>query len=254
MTTAPVGDLYYEHHHSPPVSPKSLPHGTKRRASDDDVEVQNQFSNTFKRLRLSRLHDARSRRSTDACIEDGQKLNPQHFAPSGVSLRDASAISDSPLSYPTPVSGPIGSPASRPTSTTDDDFMTVDETADRVFVRDLDLEIAEIEAEEARRSQGIKLTRAAEEYSKIPDHLLKQSPDRPELAMQLVLYRDPTSISVSEEHDAVRRAIMAARQRMRDKQAAEHDNGAALDLGQGVGGTVESNSIREEVDDQMEID
>lgn len=121
--------------------------------------------------------------------------------------------------------------------------MTVDETADRVFVRDLDSEIAEIEAEEARVSQGIELSQAAEEYSKIPDHVLNRNKVRHEPEMQLILYRDPISITVSEENDAVRRAVIAARQRMRDKQAAEQKNVA-----------IESQPRIEETEDRMEID
>lgn len=56
MTTAQqFGDYYYDSRFSPPVSPKSLPHGYKRKASTQDDELENNslISNTFKKLRLS---------------------------------------------------------------------------------------------------------------------------------------------------------------------------------------------------------
>ena len=54
MTAVPTGEHYYYNHYSPPVSPKSIPHGYKRKAStqeDDDIETNNAISHHLKKLR-----------------------------------------------------------------------------------------------------------------------------------------------------------------------------------------------------------
>ena len=56
----------------------------------------------------------------------------------------------------------------------------------------------------------------------LPSYMLNKGPDPADLAqMQLVLYNIPSSISVPEEQDSVRKAIIEARARMREKLEAE---------------------------------
>lgn len=199
---------YYDHSYSPPISPKSQPHGCKRKAlsQEDELENQHRISNSFKRLRLN----------------NAKRPSAARIAPIGVSYRDVSladAFESSHLGTTSPYPGPVN--YFRQGS--DDDLMPVDDTADRIWVHDLDAEIAEIEAEEERQKAGIQLSEAGKEYSKIPDHLLKQKvkAEDPAANMQMILYRDPISISVPEENDAVRKTIIEARRRMREKQAEE---------------------------------
>jgi hypothetical protein len=107
-------------------------------------------------------------------------------------------------------------------------MMSVDDTTDRIWVHDLDAEIAEIEAEEARKKSETLLRNAAgQEIGKIPQHLLRSTTAHGDARpnMQMILYRDPISISVPEEHDAVRKTIIEARRRMREKQAEDHHQG-----------------------------
>jgi hypothetical protein len=114
-----------------------------------------------------------------------------------------------------------------------DDYMPLDDNTHRIFISDLDAAIAEIEAEE--RAAAEKDQEAAfflpdevekEIFSGVPEHVLRQQsppqlPDPRANSQALILYRDPESISVSEEHDAVRKAVHEARQRIRDRKEPE---------------------------------
>lgn len=155
--------------------------------------------------------------------DTARKLSAPDVTPIGVSYRDASPSEastrhapDQSLRQDSFNTGP---------SQDADDYMPLDDTADRIWVHDLDAEIAAIEAEEAKQNGGIQLSEAGKEYSKIPEHLLKQGGSAPDRAanMQMILYRDPISISVPEEDDAVRKTIIEARRRMREKQAEERE-------------------------------
>jgi len=110
---------------------------------------------------------------------------------------------------------------------TGEDGMLVDDTRDRVYIHNLDAEVAEIEASEPAE-RLIFLPDIEKHFSKIPDQVLmnrRGSLDSNHEGQELVLYSVPKSLTMSEEHDSVRRAIVEARQRARDKAAEEarHD-------------------------------
>jgi hypothetical protein len=99
----------------------------------------------------------------------------------------------------------------------------------RVIINDLSAELAEIEASE--RAEREKEQEQAfflpddidKEIFAVPSQVLKKSPpaDSPSAhtgSRALVLYQVPTSISVPEENDAVRKAVVEARKRMRERQ------------------------------------
>jgi hypothetical protein len=94
----------------------------------------------------------------------------------------------------------------------------VDDTRHRVYVQNLDAEIAEIEANEPEE-RLIFLPDIEKHFSRIPEHLLATPQDIISAARQqeLVLYSVPRSLTVDEGHDSVRKAILDARQRARDK-------------------------------------
>lgn len=134
--------------------------------------------------------------------------------------------------------------------------MSVDDTNDRIWVHDLDAEIAEIEAEEARKKdEALLSTTAGQEIGKIPQHLLKSSTAHGDAQsnMQMILYRDPISISVPEEHDAVRKTIIEARRRMREKQAEDYHKGPSSSTHAYSANPLESFDNEDE-DDGMDID
>lgn len=97
-----------------------------------------------------------------------------------------------------------------------DDCMNIDETKDKIYIHDLDSEIAKIEAEEPK---GIFLADVERKISAIPQQLLRNQSNNTNT--QMVLYQVPSSISVPEGQDHVRKAIIAARTRAREAQAAK---------------------------------
>jgi hypothetical protein len=104
----------------------------------------------------------------------------------------------------------------------DDEFMQVEETPNRVFIYDLDKELAEIESDE---ENPIFLSDIEKHLSKIPRHvLLNEKNLKPTDKNQVVLYSVPTSLSVPQEQDNVRKAITEARARIREGQAFNTNN------------------------------
>lgn len=99
------------------------------------------------------------------------------------------------------------------------DGMHIDDTAHRVYIGDLDAEIADIEAHEPHE-RLIFLPDIEKHFSRIPHHVLAGNDStthhNPE-AQQLVLYDVPKSLTMAQEHNSVRKAIIEARHRAQDK-------------------------------------
>lgn len=244
-----TSDHYYHYQYSPPVSPKSIPHGFKRKASlqDDEVESNSLISHSFKKLRLGK----------NSQPDVGKRLSLAEIAPVGVAYRDSNASMNQQPGLVGP--GFSKDTASRHDRDADEDYMPLDDTADRVWVKDLNAEIAEIEAAEAMEKNGLLLSAAGREHAKIPDHLLRRNP--PELPdssaanMQVILYRDPISISVPEEEDAVRKTIIEARQRVRNRQAVERESRLEVNVTAPIDESLAMSQDYNDVDeDNMELD
>lgn len=238
MTTAQqFGDYYYDSRFSPPVSPKSLPHGCKRKASihDDELETNSLISNlkSFKKLRLG----------------SAKRPSAVDLPPVGIAYRDVD-----------PQQPPSGRDLSHlhdfNRESEDGGMMSVDDTSHKIWVGDLDAEIAEIEANEAREKNEALLSDAAgQEIGKIPQHLLRSNTANSDERsnMQMILYKDPISISVPEEHDAVRKTIIEARRRVREKQAEDlHRGSSSESLTHSTSPIVSADNDDEE--DSMDID
>jgi hypothetical protein len=135
-----------------------------------------------------------------------------------------------------PTPQPRNTPPPQRLPTNHADFMPIEDSRHRIFISDLDAAIAEIEAEELAAKE--KEQEAAfflpdevdKELSSIPDQVLRRSntattaashPAATGASQALVLYRDPLSISVPEEADAVRKAVHEARQRMRERSSGQ---------------------------------
>lgn len=93
--------------------------------------------------------------------------------------------------------------------------MQLDDTKNRVYIHNLDDELADIESDEEKI---IFLPDIEKQLGKIPKHVLTGG-SQPGLKerQELVLYSIPTSLSVPVEKDSVRKAILEARQRARDR-------------------------------------
>lgn len=129
---------------------------------------------------------------------------------------------------PPPTNGASTRPTTEPAAAVEDDSMNIDDTRDRVYVQNLDAELAEIEANESDE-RLIFLPDIEKHFSRIPQHLLAAPKDVAELGRQkqeLVLYSVPKSLTVDESQDSVRKAVLEARQRARDKaiEEARHED------------------------------
>ena len=92
--------------------------------------------------------------------------------------------------------------------------MHVDDSRDRIFIHNLDDEIADDEPSEERL---IFLPDIEKRFTNIPKSLL-EAHGPPLSGNELVLYSVPESLTVPKEQDIVRKAIIESRQRALDKQ------------------------------------
>ncbi|KAF2436534.1 hypothetical protein EJ08DRAFT_691695 [Tothia fuscella] len=97
----------------------------------------------------------------------------------------------------------------------DNEFMEVEDSKHKVYIYDLDKELAEAESDEDR---PIFIPDIEKHLHKIPKHILIGDDAKAMANMQMVLYTVPASLTVPEEQDSVRRAIAESRQRTRDRQ------------------------------------
>lgn len=95
--------------------------------------------------------------------------------------------------------------------------MHVEESKDRVFVRDLDEELADIAADEEKL---VFLPDIEKNFIKIPKSVLSGDYETTPTDSRLVLYSVPHSLSVPEHQDSVRRAILDARARARESSSS----------------------------------
>lgn len=118
--------------------------------------------------------------------------------------------------------------------------MDVDNTPTRTYIYDLDAELAAAEPElgvdgascpdhhQQQQQQLVFIPDIEKHLNKLPEQLLRGrllsstlggGDDAVSSNSQLVLYSEPTSLSVPPERDSVRKAVVEARQRMRERQA-----------------------------------
>ena len=172
---------------------------------------------------------AGSKRPADESnLNDDQRFTKRFHL---LNLRDAATDSNSKLyipvssaaTYTTGIPAPDAHPAWReqPATAPPDELMQLDETSNRVFIHDLDQELAEIEAANDEEKL-IFLPDIERRLSRIPKHVLTgRAPSEDGEHQELVLYSTPKSLSVDEGHDAVRKAVIEARQRAREKAAMD---------------------------------
>lgn len=118
--------------------------------------------------------------------------------------------------------------------------MQLDDTKYKVYIYNLDDELSDTDSEPSSPGEGRLVFLPDIEKHLRANRIPVPRPIIPnrdgELAgMQMVLYQPdgPKSISVPEEQDSVRRAIVAARERVREKQALERSGGIANGNGNG---------------------
>lgn len=98
-----------------------------------------------------------------------------------------------------------------------DDSMQLDDTKDRIYIYDLEDELRGIDEEEGKL---IFLPDIDRKLTKIPKSVLTSS-SQPLANQEMVLYTVPSSLTVPEEKDNVRKAIIETRERARQKQVED---------------------------------
>ncbi len=103
--------------------------------------------------------------------------------------------------------------------TQDDDMMQLDDTKHKVYIYDLDAELSDSECSDDGRLVFLPDIQKHLREARIPPSILVNSEgELAGLNNQLVLYNVPSSLTVPEEQDSVRKAIIETRARVRAKQ------------------------------------
>lgn len=101
-----------------------------------------------------------------------------------------------------------------------DDTMRIDDSKHKVYIYNIDDELSSDSETEDGKLVFLPDIEKHLKQNRIPPHVL--AADDGQLAgMQLVLYQDPKSLSVPKDEDSVRKAVIEARHRLRDKQRRE---------------------------------
>ncbi|KEQ76923.1 hypothetical protein M436DRAFT_60722 [Aureobasidium namibiae CBS 147.97] len=95
-----------------------------------------------------------------------------------------------------------------------EEHMQLDDTKHRVYIHNLDDELADIESDEEKL---VFLPDIEKKLNAIPRHILVG--EKKDSHQELVLYTLPPSLSVPLEQDNVRKAILEARERAKDRAA-----------------------------------
>jgi hypothetical protein len=125
-----------------------------------------------------------------------------------------------PVETPTATDSTSKAPAQDKDKPQEDDVMHLDDTKHKVYIYDLDAELSDSESssDEGKLVFLPDIEKHLRE-TRIPPRVLANSEG--ELAgnnLQLVLYNVPSSLTVPEEQDSVRRAIVETRARARARQ------------------------------------
>ncbi|KAK5992760.1 hypothetical protein PT974_06176 [Cladobotryum mycophilum] len=143
------------------------------------------------------------------------------------------------------------SQSSRPNS---DEPMQLDDSKHKVYIYNIDDELSsDSECEEGKLVFLPDIEKHLKQ-NRIPRHILANE-DGELAGMQLILYNDPKSLSVPEEQDGVRKAIIEARQRVREKQRQERGGIAPAATNKPfANGTDPASTMDMDGDDAMDID
>ncbi|KAJ4382860.1 hypothetical protein N0V86_002085 [Didymella sp. IMI 355093] len=154
------------------------------------------------------------KRAADTALDGEQRLSKRFDLLNLDTNKAARLYTAVPPHAPTPKPKPKRTRAPRPPS---DDSMQVEDTPHRVYIHDLAAELSDTDSDS---EHPIFLSDIEAHLSKIPRHVLLGPPPKPTAHNQMVLYNVPASLTVPEEQDNVRKAIVEARQRIREKQVS----------------------------------
>ena len=128
--------------------------------------------------------------------------------------------------------------------------MQMDDTKDKVYIYNLDDELKAVDEDEEKL---VFLPDIERKLNRIPKSLLRGH-TQPLGNSEVVLYQVPSSLSVPEEHDNVRKAIIESRARAREKQLELVQNGITKSTAStnGSGHQEHHSAPADEVDDDVD--
>ena len=139
--------------------------------------------------------------------------------------------------------------------------MRLDDSKYKVYIYNMDDEISSSDNESDAADEG-KLIFLPDiqkhlKANRIPPQILANS-DGELAGMQLVLYRDPKSLSVPESKDGVRKAIIESRNRMREKHPGADTtvktSANTTPFGSSLNAPTDSLAVAEPLDVEMDMD
>ncbi|KAI8156896.1 hypothetical protein K4K49_005528 [Colletotrichum sp. SAR 10_70] len=184
---------------------------------------QHQQSRQLRRKRKAESQDNErlSKRLSLLNLEkNGQKL----YVPVENPIASASNASPDVIPSATPSStSPSGRRRHDRKPPSDDEVMQLDDSKYKVYIYDIDDELSSSESEpEEGKLVFLPDIEKHLRATRIPPHILAN--DEGQLAgMQMVLYNEPTSLTIPQEQDSVRKAIVESRARMRERQRLERE-------------------------------
>ena len=218
-----------QHHNAP--SAMNTPHG-KKRPADSSLDGEQRLSKRFDLLNLGMLHSVTLYRESSTKLITILTVTALDNTGNGARLyiplsssTDTVAVTPTVTTTTTTTTTPhpLASDAQKarrqhvPRPSPSDDSMLVEDTPHRVYIHDLAAELNDLESDE---ENPIFLSDIEKHLSKIPQHVLLGPSPKSTEHNQMVLYNVPASLTVPEEQDNVRKAIVEARQRIREKQVS----------------------------------
>ncbi|KAH0444270.1 hypothetical protein CcaCcLH18_00495 [Colletotrichum camelliae] len=151
--------------------------------------------------------------------KNGQKL----YVPVENPIASASNASPDVIPSATSSTSPSGRRRRDRKPPSDDEVMQLDDSKYKVYIYDIDDELSSSESEpEEGKLVFLPDIEKHLRATRIPPHILAN--DEGQLAgMQMVLYNEPTSLTIPQEQDSVRKAIVESRARMRERQRLERE-------------------------------
>ena len=178
------------------------PSGVKKRRADDDLGNEQRLAKRFDLLNLGKRERG--------CFF----LTRQTFWDGNLkfSSTERNGKLYVPVQHPPP-------PARQPhtNGSYESESMQIDDTKDKVYIHSLDDELAEMESDEEKLVFLPDIEKKLGMMGKIPKSVLLGEA-HPSTGSEMVLYSVPSSLSVPEEQDKVRKAIVESRARAREKQ------------------------------------
>jgi hypothetical protein len=136
-----------------------------------------------------------------------------------------------PVEQPTVVTTTTPKKTKPRTKPQDEDMMQVDDTKHKVYIYDLDAELSDSESSDDGKLVFLPNIEKHLRESRIPPSILANSEGELAGNNQLVLYNVPSSLTVPEEQDSVRKAIIETRARARAKQEQRRRDNRTEEMG-----------------------